>query len=262
MPKKYTAIVLAGDRGQDDPLLVYEGVSTKALIRVAGQTIVKSILGELRTCAVIDRIIVVGQDQLKEHLADDITFVRQADGPSQSVINALELLEDKSQPIFLTTVDHRLLRAADVKRFVNSTETASADLSLAAVRTDDVIQKYPTNKRTRLVFKDGAFSACNMFMARPDRAVSLLSFWTDVEQHRKSPLKIARRIGLMTALSIYLKRLNFDQVLRHIGCKFGLSIVPIYMHRVELAIDIDKIEDLTLVRQIVDQENKQKEEVA
>jgi len=68
---KFAAIVLAGDRGPDDPVARAAGVSCKALVPVAGRTMILRVLDALIGSSVIDSLIVCGSSsRLAGHSAE------------------------------------------------------------------------------------------------------------------------------------------------------------------------------------------------
>ncbi len=85
-----TVILLAGDRGPDDPVAEAAGVSRKALANIAGQPMLARTLGVLRASGVVGRILVVANRcfELKENQAvreagmgGDVSFLEGAGTP-------------------------------------------------------------------------------------------------------------------------------------------------------------------------------------
>ena len=98
------AVVLAGTRGDGDPLAAAEGVRHRALLPVAGVPMLLRVVRTLRAEPAIDELHVSIDDpsalsdvaELAEAVADGSLLVRRSlDSPSRSVLDCLEAVEQK-----------------------------------------------------------------------------------------------------------------------------------------------------------------------
>jgi GTP:adenosylcobinamide-phosphate guanylyltransferase len=163
----FSALVLAGSRGPDDPVAASEGVTAKALVEVDGETMLSRVIHALRTAGAT-RIAVAASDPAVVALAQDMgcAIVPAAAGPSESAARGFALL---GAPMLLTTADHALLQPGWISDFQNAT-APDADVSVLLARRDVVEGAVPDTQRTWLRFADGQWSGCNLFHFATPRA--------------------------------------------------------------------------------------------
>jgi GTP:adenosylcobinamide-phosphate guanylyltransferase len=249
----YTALVLAGTRPGGDPLATYAGVSHKALIEVGGEPMLLRVLRALAASAAVGRIVVAidRADVLAgfPELGKELAVMPAARGPSASVAAALAR---EGTPLLVTTADHALLQAAWVDELlVTAARDATADAFLALARSEAVLAAAPGTQRTWLRFSDGAYSGCNLFLLRTPASLGVVRLWQQLEAERKRPLTLLRRLGLGYALRYRFGWLSLAQALTRLGRLAGARLAPVVLSDGRAAIDVDKPQDLELVRRLV-----------
>jgi GTP:adenosylcobinamide-phosphate guanylyltransferase len=248
----FTALVLAGTRPGGDPLADYAGVSHKALIEVGGEPMLLRVLRALAGSISVSRIVVaIDRDDVLAGFPDvgkPVTVVPAASGPSASVAAALER---EGTPLLVTTADHALLQSAWVEEFVAATALEEqADAFAGFARSEAVLAAAPGTVRTWLRFADGAFSGCNLFLLRTPAAMGLVRLWQQLEADRKRPLALLGRLGLLHVLRYRLGWLRLRPALARLGRLAGARLAPIILKDGRAAIDVDKPDDLDLVRRL------------
>jgi hypothetical protein len=115
-----------------------------------------------------------------------------------------------------------------------------------------VIQaRFPEARRTYLRFRDEAYSGANLFLFRTPQARDAALFWRRVESQRKQPWRIARAFGL-TNLALFLtRRLDLTGAFERVSRVVGIRVRAIELLQAEAAVDVDKLADLILVREIL-----------
>jgi hypothetical protein len=106
-------------------------------------------------------------------------------------------------------------------------------------------------RRTWLKFRDGRYSACNLFLLRTPEALSAVRLWRTVEAHRKKPWRVAAILGPGMLLGYGLGLLSLDSAVRRLGRKAGVKAAAVRTPFGLAAVDVDKPADLDLVRRIV-----------
>ncbi|MFD1702316.1 NTP transferase domain-containing protein [Methylopila henanensis] len=243
-----TALVLAGVRPGRDPLAEFAGVSHKALIPIGGTPMLERVIAALRASGRIDRIA-VSIDRPELVTLPGVEVLRSSTSVSRSVGEALEAL---GGPLLVTTADHALLEPDWVRYFLD--HLPDVDVVAGLARDRDVMAAAPDTKRTFLRFRDGRFSGCNLFHLRDLKALRAIQLWQIVENERKKPLTLLRRLGLRAVFAHLAGRLTLAYAVRRIeemaGCTAGIVELPFG----RAAIDVDKPDDLILVRRIVEQD--------
>lgn len=248
----FTALVLAGRRPGEDPAAAYAGVVHKGLIELQGRTLLARVLEALEAAGASRIVISSSAPEIAAAAAAlplqaEVRVVPAADSPSLSVSQAAEAA---GTPLLLTTVDHALLQPEWVREFIASTPD-SADIAVLVAPEAAVQAAAPETRRTYLKFRDGRYSACNLFLLRTPRALNAVALWRRVEAHRKAPWKIAGLLGPQMLLGYALGLLTLDGAVRLLGRKAGLSAAAVRTRFGLAAVDVDKPADLDLVRKLV-----------
>jgi GTP:adenosylcobinamide-phosphate guanylyltransferase len=244
----FRALILAGSRGGVDPLAAYSGVAHKTLIVLEGETLLARVARALTEAGASEIAVSVSDEAVATYARSlGLRVLNAAAGPSLSVRQGIEAL---GTPLLVTTADHALLQPEWITRFRADTP-AGADVAALLARQDVIEAAAPGTKRTYLRFADGAWSGCNLFQFTSARSVAALDLWAQVEADRKRPWRIVRRLGMGTLLRYLLGRLTLVQAVAHLGRLAGLDAAAVASPFGLAAVDVDKPEDLDLVRRLV-----------
>lgn len=244
-----SALVLAGSRGGEDPVAAYAGVSEKALVEVAGITMLARVMAALRGAGVTRIAVVAGCPEvlaLARRLGAET--IAAAAGPSESAARGLAHL---GVPLLVTTADHALLRPEWVTDFVGKAMTADADVSVLLARRETIEAAAPETRRTYLEFADGSWSGCNLFYLATPKAAAAIALWKTLESDRKQGWRLVWRLGPLLLFSYFMGRLSLGDAVARLGEKAGFRGRAIESPFGLAAIDVDKPDDLDLVRELV-----------
>lgn len=258
-PERFTAIVLAGDRGPDDPLALGAGVRYKALVPVGGRPMVLRVLEALGRSATVGRRLLCGpprealaqDDELREGTASGAwDWVPPGPTPSTSALSALQALPE-SAPVLLTTADHALLRPEIVEYFCEGARASGCDLVAGLARYDEVMSAFPGMRRTGLRFRDDVYSGCNLYAFLSPAARSAADFWRRIERERKRPWRMMRALGWGTVIRYATGRLTLAQAIDRLSRRLGVRIGVVLLPYPEAAVDVDKVDDRAFAEQIL-----------
>ncbi|WP_089133004.1 nucleotidyltransferase family protein [Sphingorhabdus sp. SMR4y] len=253
----WTAILLAGQRPEGDPMAEYCNVRYKALIPIHGQTMLERVTRALVKSPHIGRIVVMAQspDALKAGLPADlaedenIAFFPSTDGIATS-IHSIVGSDAAPWPVLVTTADNALLTSAMIDRFFE--EHRGQDVAVGVVERRTMLAAYPDARRTWLKFRGGAYSGANLFALQGEAAKPAVAFWSAVEKDRKKGWKIFAHFGPRLLLRALSQTIGFREAMAQAGERMGLRAEPIVLPMAEAAIDVDKPEDLALVTKILE----------
>lgn len=257
--RPFTVLVLAADRGPDDPVSRAAGVTHKCLARVAGKPMLERVVAALAASPQVGRIAVSLRDtavldQLPAlaplEQAGRLQAVQAAGSPSRSVLQAAAELDDPF-PLLITTADHALLTREMVDHFCTASRASGAEVTAGLTAAGVLLARYPQSKRTYLSFRDERYSGSNLFALMSEPALALPQLWLRVEQQRKRPWRIAAVFGPVLLLGYLLRRFSLDEAMARISARLGLGVAAVKMPFAEAAIDVDKPEDLALVEEIL-----------
>ncbi|MGV3553736.1 MAG: nucleotidyltransferase family protein [Croceibacterium sp.] len=241
-------LVLAGSRpGARDPVADGERVPHKVLAMVEGRTLLERVIGAARAFGTPEVAVSANHPAVEaEARRLGATLLPTASGPSESVCKAFERY---GAPLLVTTADHALLDPAWLRALVDGTP-AGADVSLMLARRPLVEQAAKGTTRTWLRLADGHWSGCNLFLLASPQAARAAQAWREVEAERKRPWRLARRLGLGTLLDYALGRLTMEAAIARLGRRIGLDAALVPAPDGRAAIDVDRPEDLALVRRL------------
>jgi GTP:adenosylcobinamide-phosphate guanylyltransferase len=254
MDDKFTAIVLAGDRGPDDPVAKTAGVSCKALVPILGRPMALRVLDALDGSSLIDSILLCGSStRLRGHsveldgliVSGKIRWVENESSPSLSAQAALGVIPDDRR-VLITTADHALLTSGMVDYFCSRALATGCEVIAGLARAEMVAAAFPESRRTVTRLRDGGYCGCNLFAFLTPSGRKAAKFWRRLEEQRKHPLKIAGTLGYVTLLRYLLGRLTLGDGLNRISKLMGVQAGAVWMPDAEAAVDVDSLEDLRL----------------
>ncbi len=258
MSRRFTAVVLAGDRGPHDPVAEAANVPCKALTPIGDTPMVIRVLDALDAAKSIESSILCGPEWAaishENALADRVTskqvrWIHPQATPSLSAYHAMASVEHEN-PILLTTADHALLHPTLIDTFCSEALDAGGDVAVGVARYDIVQTAFPQTRRTAIRLQDGAYCGCNLFAFLTPQGREVAKFWRRVERHRKHPLRVIGILGWRTVFQYLLGRLSLTQALARLSHQIGLTIHAVELPFPEAALDVDTVSDWTLVQNI------------
>lgn len=255
---EWTAIILAGQRPDGDPLADHCNVPYKALIPLAGRAMLVRVAQALLESQDIGKIVVMAQKPealMTDEILDlskngRIEFVESNDGIATSV-HAVAGTEFAPWPVLVTTADNALLTKETLDCFLANCRTD--DVAVGVVERRTVLSAYPETRRTWLKFRGGAYSGANLFALRNEAAKPAMALWSSVEKDRKNCWKIFAKFGPWLMLRALSRTIRFRDALSAAGRRLSLNAKPVELPMAEAAIDVDKPIDLELVDRILRQ---------
>ena len=251
-----TAVVLAGDRGGEDPLARDAGVSSRVFVPVGGRPMVLRVLDALQAARAVERILLVGpiRERLEEfaplrEIVDSgaVEWIAPAASPCLSVDVALRAIPE-DEAVLVTTADHALLEAHIVDAFCSEARTSGGDLAVGLARYAEVAQAFPGVRRTRFRLRDGGWCGCNLFALLEPRGRKAPLFWRQVEQLRKRPLKVVGVFGWGNLLRYLTRTIDLPQALKRVSAKMDLEARAVILPFPQAAVDVDSVEDWGLAQ--------------
>jgi GTP:adenosylcobinamide-phosphate guanylyltransferase len=254
------AIVLAGRRSGEDALALAAGADHRALLEIEGEPMLLRVVDRLLGWPSIEHVLInIDEPERLESIprlvahrdAGRAAFLRSTESPSRSVLESLDQSGLAEGPLLVTTADHALLDDAMLEAFLGASARSQADLTLGLVSRTTIEARFPEAKRTYLRFRDDAYSGANLFLFRRPAARRVAEFWRTVESERKRPWRIARAFGGVNLLLFVSRRLTLEAAMTRASHVVGAQVEAIPLRIAEAAVDVDKLEDLELVRSIL-----------
>jgi GTP:adenosylcobinamide-phosphate guanylyltransferase len=249
---KWTALLLAGSRPAGDPLARAMGVQHKGLIPVAGEPMVLRPLRALLESKIVGNVVVLTQDpgDLRPVLPGDSRIsIRASRGTIAETLEELILKREIAFPILVTTADHALLDTQMIGEFIE--KASGADLAVGVVERQALLERLPQTKRTWLAFRGGAYSGANLFALGSIKSLAAIEQWRSVEQDRKKGWRVLAALGPVLLLGAVFRLRTLDQSIAAVGRRLGMVARPVVLSNPLAGVDVDKVEDHTLVEMIL-----------
>jgi CTP:molybdopterin cytidylyltransferase MocA len=176
---------------------------------------------------------------------------RQPEASPCATVRAAFAARTPGRPLLVATGDHPLLTAEMLRAFCAGAEASGADVSAAVAPIRLLDSAFPGVRRTSLRFRDGGYSGCNLFALMDPAAENVLAFWQTLEEERKRPWRMARRIGPGTLVAYLLGRLTLDAAVTRLGRRVDARLAAVQLNWAEAARDVDRVEDLELARSVL-----------
>lgn len=256
--RKYTAVVLAGDRGAMDAVAEAAGVTRKALAVVGGRPMLAHVLDALGRSQGVGDILVVanGIDEIRAGIdlealprAGDITFMEGAGSPVTSVQRVIGTRQGIF-PLLVVTADNPLITAAAVEKFLEAAREARSAKVVVALATKTAFRKqFPEAPRTFVKLGREGYSGCNIFALKSPKALLALDFWRKIERQRKKALRLVAAFGFWSLVRVFFGWMDLIRAFERVSEVLGVIVEPYLVEDPLLAMDVDLPEHLELVEE-------------
>ncbi len=249
-------VVTAGfDPQRPDPLATACGVPQKALIEIAGRPLVWWTVQALRSCPLIERIVVVGLDPSNApDLGQEVTCLPNQPDHLENVVQGVNwLLRDQPSLEYgmIASGDIPLLQPETIQWFIEACGETDHDFYYSIVQDEVMESQFPGAGRSYVRIKEGRFCGGDLFVFRPSVLQANLALARRLMAQRKNPLQQARLFGWKTLLKVALGRLSIAEgeavASRLLGCRARVVVSPY----ADLAMDVDKPHQLAMVRDVL-----------
>ena len=257
MTKPVVAIVLAGQRPGPDSVAAPFGLRTKALVPVLGRPMIDRVIEVLSASPHI-RSVIIAEDASLDPLSTAAGVAKVVEDGfatitpsfpkiSESVAETVEA-HGADATYLITTADNPLLTTEVIADFI--ADARGADIAIGMAEKRVIEAKYPDIPRTYYRFSDAAISGANLFYVSGAEGLKAIRFWAYVEQHRKNPLRLFAKFGLVNLALMASKRLSLVQAFERASAIIDCTIKPVLLPHAEAAIDVDKPIDLLIAEAI------------
>ncbi|MEP6895769.1 MAG: nucleotidyltransferase family protein [Chloroflexota bacterium] len=258
------AIVTAGGIPQpEDPLYIYSQGDSKALIDIAGKSMIQWILDALGDAKHVDNVIIIGLSPKSSITCKKPMYFLSNQGRMLSNIVAgikksLEL-DKKNKHVLIVSSDIPTIKPEMVDWLVETSMQTQDDLYYGVCPKDVMEARFPNSKRTWTRLKDMAVCGADMHISHVSMAsTEHLETWEALMGNRKSPLRQAGIVGLATFLAYLTRSDTLEQMVERISKRINIAGRAIVWPYAEPCMDVDKPHQLELLRDdLASQERKE-----
>ncbi len=246
MTSKPHILVLAGRRSATlDPLAEEAGVSHKCLVPVLGEAMVGRVLRAADEAfpdsplflSIEDFSLVADEPTVKRlYEAGRLTPVAARHNIVDSLIEATRVARF---PLLITTADNVLMTVEGLHSIARRGSEPGIEGVIMMAREEDIMAAHPEGQRRFYRFRDGGFSNCNLFWITDESALHGTAMFRHGGQFAKKKSRAVRTLGFVSLLLYVTRTVTLAGMLRHIGRRLGINIVPLVAADGRLAIDVD-----------------------
>lgn len=222
----------------------------KARFPLNGKPMVEYVVEAVRASELVRQIaltVPVGTDC--SSLEDKVDKIFFTDRPLVEYIEMAVQYFLESDYVLLTSSDLPLLDNNTVDSFIRQClAEGEADLYYPIMRKEELLKEYPQTKRTFVKVKEGSFTGGNLALVRPGIILNNLKLFERLYDQRRSPWGMARVIGLSCALKLLVGILSIEEAEKRLSKLIRAKGRAIITKEVEIGMDVDKKEDLVLVK--------------
>lgn len=245
------ALVLAG-RPNTGALAAVSPEPWEALIDIAGRPMVVRVVDALRQADRVARIAVVGPSgPLGEVLPPGVLVVEAGGTLEENLRRGFAALAPQDRPVLVTACDVPLLTGATVDAFLAACAERPAAFHYPIVERAACEARFPGVRRTYAALREGTFTGGNIFLVAPSVVGPLLDLLERFYAARKSPLRLAWLLGPGILVKFLLRRASIGDVERLFVRLTGQVGRAVIFPHPEVGVDVDKPDDLDLVRRLL-----------
>lgn len=249
-------ILAGGSIDPDNPLYDVSQGKPKALIPVAGKTMLEWVVAAVQTSRYVDEIVIIGIDEATAQLAD-LHFER----PVHYLADQGSMIANMrfgTAHIAATWPDTRIIlgSSADiptitgeiVEAFIRSCEPWDAAVYYNFVSRETMEARFPGSNRTYTHLANLDVAGGDMSMAQIGILEENVALVEAASNARKQPWRVAQLVGIPFLLRFLLRRVTLSDIEQTASRLVGKPVKVLLSPYAELAMDADKPSQIELLR--------------
>ncbi len=246
---KINAVVLAA-KANTGQLASVSDESFEANIDIHGKPMLAYTLSILEEHDAISRIIVVGpKTELKNFQSGKTKIVNPGGELIENVKIGLDCTD--TEFVLVSSSDIPLLTRHAFNEFVEGALRLDADFVYAVSTKEECDKKYPGVHRTYVKIKHMTLTGGNLFLVKKKVVWETWPVLEKMLKHRKSPLKMASTFGIRFLAKVFLGLVSLHEIEEYVSGILNIKCKAI-LSAPEVSVDVDKPEDLELVRYVLE----------
>lgn len=256
--KPVKAIILAGGELEECFKKTGETAINKAFIKLDEQFMVEFVINALKNSPLIEEIILTVPDTSNvPAIKDGVSIIKSGKNIVETVLNGINYIGNSSEKVLLVMSDIPLLNSEVINDFLLKCDEIEADFYYSTLTKECSEKSYPDVEHTYIKLKDGVFCGGGLILLKPEICDNYrCSLMDKMTNARKNPLEMVRLLGSKILFKIISGLATIKDLEERTSAVFkcrGISIVSSYP---EIAVNIDKPKELTLIRSIISNKNK------
>jgi molybdopterin-guanine dinucleotide biosynthesis protein A len=241
---KYDAVVLAGGRIKGNYARV-TGQTIKALIEINGETCLSTALNALQGSKYINRIIVVGPQEVGARLNEPIQFIQEGSSGEENIFLGANAIQYSGKFIICCS-DMPFIQNREVDEFIElCPEDTIANYPI--FKKEQIERAYPDVIREYVYLNDGAYTGGNLFLVHTNLFTKYRELIVAVFRARKSQIRMCRLLGLPFIVKFLFRQLSVADIENKVGEILDGKVNAIPNASPNLGFDIDLLREYNYV---------------
>lgn len=215
---------------------------------------VSRVVAAAEGCPELDPVCVVGPGEALRPVLTNGRCIVIEPGASlvENIRRGAAAIGENSWMLILTS-DIPLIDKNTLQSLLNSCDRNSAKFFYPIIRREVYERAFPGSRRTYARLADGSFTGGNGFLIHVDALEPVLQMVDKIYALRKSPVRLAKLLGVKFVVKLLLGRLRIEELERHASTLIGVSGKAVVVEHPELGFDVDRPEDVALVERYLTQ---------
>lgn len=237
------AVVLAaGIPREGEPLYPLTRGLSKALLPVAGKTMLRWVLEALAAARSVGRVVVVGPEAGLS-FPRELHYLESRGGYLENVLaGARRILEldPGAQRLLLVSADIPAIRAEHIDWVVGQAEDSDHDFYYCVIDRKAMEGSFPGCRRSFFRFRDREVCGGDLAVVGASVFAMGTGLWRRLSEARKSRWKTVGAIGPLVLLRFLLGRLTIEEAVRVASRRLGIRGRALDCQFPEAGMDVDK----------------------
>jgi GTP:adenosylcobinamide-phosphate guanylyltransferase len=237
---------------EDDPLYLETGIAKKALIPIAGKTMVQWVTDHLLASPHIDGLVIVGLNENEvQTTGKPLYFARDHGGIVDNVLAGIEVVKQLNPPgskILLSSSDIPLFTTPMVDEFIELCLKEDYDIYYTVVEQNVMEARFPNSKRTFTPMKGGRYAGGDVLMIDTRAVNPNVDLFRTATGYRKNFLQQARLIGFVFIFRFLFRLMDISEAEKRASKALNVRGRVLEYPRAEIGMDVDKLHHFELVR--------------
>ena len=249
---KYPVLIMAGGPTPDSILETGEPEPERAFIDIGGRPMLDWVLDACRGSNICGHILCVGNaSRLQETfgLRPEET-IEQKKTMLENFIAGIEILKNNDR-VMIMTCDIPLISSEAIDDLGRMVGEISADIYYPIIDVRLFDDKFPGGKRTVQKLKEGTFTGGNVFIVEPNEVLANRDKVEAVIRDRKNPAKLVKLFGFVFIVKFLMRKLDLPGLEAKASQILGSKMRGLITPYPEIGFDVDKPEDLEMIRGIM-----------
>ncbi len=154
--------------------------------------------------------------------------------------------------LLIVSGDLPLLTPEAISDFLERCSYFSADGYYSVLSRSTMESSFPQTIRTYARLKEGCLTGGNVILLRPEVLKDNWELGKKILAARKKPLQLAQILGLKVVLKFLLRSLTVKEAEERLSRLTGYNLKAVFTPYAEMGLDVDKKEDLDLVKKVLE----------